>query len=147
VDLFRLLDRGGCRHQAVCRYFDETIDPCGMACDVCLGMSLDRVAPPRSPGRGIVPSWPTAEASRFERLRALRRRLADRENVPPYVVFSDAVLRELAARRPHSEADLLAIPGIGPVKVARYGPAFLDLLKEESPSAQTSERFARRIGT
>jgi ATP-dependent DNA helicase RecQ len=143
VGLFRLLERGGCRHQALCGYFDESIAPCGDSCDRCLKLDLDAVAPPSArPGRGsreapastrpLSPTWQLstseAEADVFERLRILRRELADRENVPPYIVFSDAVLREMARRRPRSEAELLAVPGVGPTKLARYGKAFLDVL-------------------
>jgi ATP-dependent DNA helicase RecQ len=65
----------------------------------------------------------------FERLRATRKRLADAEGVPAYIIFSDAVLRHMAARVPASAAEMLAIPGIGPVKLERYGAAFLDALR------------------
>jgi ATP-dependent DNA helicase RecQ len=135
--LFNLLDRGGCRHQAVVGYFDEAIEPCGDACDACLGLNLDDVSPtarPASRSRGYVPSWqqPTSarETAVFERLRALRRQLAERENVPAYVVFNDAVLRELSRRLPSNEAEFLAIPGVGPAKLKRYGTAFLDALRD-----------------
>jgi ATP-dependent DNA helicase RecQ len=135
VGLFRLLERSGCRHQALCGYFDEQIEPCGDACDVCLGLSLDHVAPkvrasastPRLPSAPIAVSQ--AEAERFEALRALRRQLSDAEKVPPYVVFSDAVLRELARRQPKTPHEMLAIPGIGPAKLARYGEVFLEALR------------------
>ena len=69
------------------------------------------------------------ESAAFERLRALRRQLADRENVPAYVVFSDAVLREMARRLPRSDEELLAVPGVGPAKLQRYGGAFIDALR------------------
>jgi len=67
----------------------------------------------------------------FQRLRALRRSLADDEGVPAYIVFSDAVLARMAAEQPQDEAGLLAVPGIGPAKLARYGAAFLRLLRDE----------------
>jgi ATP-dependent DNA helicase RecQ len=80
-----------------------------------------------------VPSWQqpasTREAAIFERLRALRRQIADRENVPAYVVFNDAVLREMARRVPGNESQMLALPGVGPAKLQRYGAAFLDALR------------------
>ncbi|MGH7821959.1 MAG: HRDC domain-containing protein, partial [Candidatus Binatia bacterium] len=66
----------------------------------------------------------------FERLRALRRSLADAEGVPAYIVFSDAVLRAMAAAHPHDEAALLRVSGVGPAKLARYGEAFLRLLRD-----------------
>jgi ATP-dependent DNA helicase RecQ len=61
----------------------------------------------------------------FERLRALRRRLADEQNVPAYVVFSDATLAAMAARRPTTTEELLRISGVGQAKLARYGAPFL----------------------
>jgi ATP-dependent DNA helicase RecQ len=67
----------------------------------------------------------------FTRLRALRRSLADAEGVPAYIVFSDAVLARMAALRPTDDAGLLAISGVGPAKLARYGEAFLRLLRAD----------------
>ncbi len=57
----------------------------------------------------------------FEVLRAWRRERSKADGVPAYVVFSDAVLIELAVRRPTSEAGMLAVSGIGPAKLAAYG--------------------------
>lgn len=65
----------------------------------------------------------------FERLRALRRELADKLNVPAYVVFSDRTLLEMAEARPRDEADLLGVSGVGEHKLARYGKAFLDAIR------------------
>ena len=61
----------------------------------------------------------------FERLRTLRKRLADEEGVPPYIVFSDAALRAMCAARPATDDEFLAVNGVGPVKLERYGAAFL----------------------
>jgi len=146
VGLFNLLERSGCRHQALVGYFDESVAPCASACDACLGLSLDEAfaRTARSPRREPEPSWRTPswrgqaqpaddddddDPELFDRLRALRRRIADAENVPAYIVFSDAVLRQMARRVPRTERDLLAIPGIGPAKLARYGERFLDTLR------------------
>ena len=60
----------------------------------------------------------------FERLRALRKKLADQAGVPPYVVFPDRTLRELARRRPRSVEDLEGVFGVGAHKAERYGAAF-----------------------
>lgn len=65
----------------------------------------------------------------FEQLRALRRRLADEQGVPAYVVFSDATLEEMAILRPATLDQLLAVNGVGEVKLERYGAAFLDVLR------------------
>jgi ATP-dependent DNA helicase RecQ len=69
------------------------------------------------------------DAVLFERLRALRRRLADQANVPPYVVFSDRSLVEMATYFPQSPASLLAIDGVGQHKLQNYGEAFLAVLR------------------
>ena len=62
----------------------------------------------------------------FERLRAVRKRLADEEGVPPFVVFADATLAEMAATLPTDEASLLAVSGVGKHKLRRFGGEFLD---------------------
>lgn len=67
----------------------------------------------------------------FQRLRALRKRLADDQGVPPYVVFSDATLRGMVRLRPQTADDLLAVSGVGKVKLERYGAAFLAELRGE----------------
>ena len=65
----------------------------------------------------------------FEALRACRRELAKEAGVPPYVIFHDSALREMAALRPTSLAALGRIAGVGQRKLDAYGQAFLDALK------------------
>ncbi len=64
----------------------------------------------------------------FARLRALRKRLADEQRVPAYVVFSDATLAEMAARKPGTYVDLLGVNGVGQAKLERYGDAFIEAI-------------------
>lgn len=64
----------------------------------------------------------------FEALATERRRLAADQNVPPYVVFHDRTLREMAQRRPRTPAELLAISGVGESKLQKYGSAFLAIV-------------------
>jgi ATP-dependent DNA helicase RecQ len=71
-----------------------------------------------------------SDARLFEKLRALRKRLADEQNVPPYVVFSDATLVEMCRRKPGTEAGLMEVSGVGEVKLARYGQTFLAAIAE-----------------
>ena len=66
----------------------------------------------------------------FDALRKLRRDLASEAGVPPYVIFHDSTLRDLAAQRPRSDAELAQIAGIGARKREAYGPAFLELIAE-----------------
>ena len=65
----------------------------------------------------------------FEALRAHRLSVARTEAVPPFVVASDRTLRDMARARPQSESELLSVYGMGPVKAARYGTGFLDVLR------------------
>ena len=67
----------------------------------------------------------TVDDTLFERLRALRRRLAEEQGVPAYVVFSDATLAAMAALKPTTAEELLRVSGVGQTKLARYGEAFL----------------------
>ncbi|QIM62591.1 ATP-dependent DNA helicase RecQ [Pasteurellaceae bacterium Orientalotternb1] len=68
----------------------------------------------------------------FARLRFLRKQIADKENVPPYVVFNDATLQEMAEFLPITEEEMLAINGVGERKLERFGPAFLQLIREHT---------------
>jgi DNA helicase-2/ATP-dependent DNA helicase PcrA len=65
----------------------------------------------------------------YERLREWRRTTASEQQVPAYVVFTDATLVALAERKPTTEAELAVIGGIGPRKLAQYGDAVLALVK------------------
>lgn len=66
----------------------------------------------------------------FESLRALRLELAEAQGVPPYVIFHDATLTELARRRPASLHEMATISGVGESKLARYGQQFLLHIRE-----------------
>lgn len=66
----------------------------------------------------------------FETLRRLRREIADREGVPPYIVFADSTLREMAKFNPTTPDELLAIKGVGESKLERYGALFINAIKK-----------------
>jgi ATP-dependent DNA helicase RecQ len=68
---------------------------------------------------------PECDRELFERLRRLRKEIADAERVPPFVVFSDAALLAMAAQLPSNEAGFLLIHGVGRHKLQRYGAKFL----------------------
>ncbi len=70
-----------------------------------------------------------------ERLRDWRREESKRQSTPAFVVFTDATLIALAEAMPASDAELLAVPGLGRAKLERYGPAVLALLAGEEPPA------------
>ena len=77
----------------------------------------------------------TSDQVLFEQLRAMRAELAQQAHVPAYVIFHDATLLNIAAARPNTEAELLAVPGIGAQKAAKYGKAVLEVI-----SAYKTER-------
>ena len=68
----------------------------------------------------------------FQELRTLRRRLAEEQGVPAFVVFNDAALRGLASAKPATPEAMLKVSGVGPAKVQRYGEAFLAAIREHS---------------
>ncbi|MFU2080553.1 DNA helicase RecQ [Avibacterium endocarditidis] len=76
----------------------------------------------------------------FARLRFLRKQIADKENIPPYIVFNDATLQEMAQYQPTSKREMLQINGVGATKLERFGQAFLHIIQEhKSLSAKNSQ--------
>ncbi len=95
----------------------------------------------RTPSRFLAElGSPAAEAASppegFEALKAWRLRRARADEVPAYLVFHNSALEEIAARRPRSLAELGAVPGVGPAKLARYGEEVLAALSEEQVEQQ-----------
>ena len=72
----------------------------------------------------------TYDHALFERLRERRKELADKANVPPYVIFPDKTLIQMAAVLPLSREQLLQIHGVGAVKCEKYGQIFIELLAQ-----------------
>lgn len=91
---------------------------------------------PRSTGQGRAPrsekSSRLTEYDRglFEELRTLRQRMADAQNVPLFVVFGDASLRQMAAEFPLNIEEFSKIHGVGQAKLERYGPEFLEVIRK-----------------
>ena len=66
----------------------------------------------------------------FEKLRSLRKELASEQGVPPFVIFSDRTLHEMACHFPTTKMQLLAISGVGETKLSRYGTQFMEAIEE-----------------
>jgi len=79
--------------------------------------------------------WEDVDRSLFEKLRALRRTIAQDRQSPAYLVFSDQTLRELARRQPATKAQMLEVKGVGPKKLDDFGDAFLRCIIQENESA------------
>jgi ATP-dependent DNA helicase RecQ len=98
-------------------------------------LSLARQRKPekeRAPRRSKVEteSWEGVDRDLFERLRALRLRIARERGVPPYVIFHDTTLRELARLKPRSTDALRHVYGVGARKADDLGEAVLDAIRE-----------------
>lgn len=81
-------------------------------------------------GAGAADSWDGVDRGLFDALRAVRTGLASEQGVPPYVVFGDAALRDMARRRPSTAAAFLSVRGVGEHKRAQYGDAFVGAIVE-----------------
>lgn len=73
---------------------------------------------------------PAAYDDLFDALKELRTEIASEHGVPPYIIFSDATLAEMAAVRPNNNTKMLSISGVGGVKLERYGDEFLSVIRE-----------------
>ena len=80
--------------------------------------------------RGGEPAVDAADAALFEALRAWRRDRAAEQHVPPYVIFHDATLADIARRRPANADALKGVSGVGQSKLQRYGAEVLKLVRE-----------------
>src|SRR5690606_3047633 len=76
----------------------------------------------------------------WEALRECRRQIAAEQGVPPYVIFHDVTLREIAATKPRSADALLGISGVGLAKLERYGDRFLDVVRAHGVASADDER-------
>ena len=91
-------------------------------------VALDK--PRRNAGRNLAVEGLDADVrARFEALRAWRRDRAIEQRVPPYVIFQDKTLVEIALQEPRGLDQLGGIPGVGAGKLERYGPAVLEVLE------------------
>ena len=81
----------------------------------------------------------------FERLRALRRRLAADRGVPPYVVFSDRTLRDMCARMPRGAEQMRMVHGVGQWKLSTYGEVFLREINAVDSSPDDGSVASQRV--
>ncbi|MGE7592283.1 DNA helicase RecQ [Peribacillus frigoritolerans] len=72
----------------------------------------------------------SADHGLFEELRQLRKELASTENVPPFIIFSDASLKDMAVKLPRTEEEFLEVKGVGMQKFERFGDAFLQVISQ-----------------
>ena len=90
----------------------------------------DRLEKPRRAKPAAAGSLSEADEKLLNALYAVRKRLAGKQNLPAFMVFNDATLREMAEKKPMSIDELLNISGVGEKKAARYGNAFLRVIED-----------------
>ncbi|MEI6895978.1 MAG: DNA helicase RecQ [Psychromonas sp.] len=81
--------------------------------------------------KGVLAS--VADNKLFARLRQLRKQIADREELPPYIIFSDVSLAEMSELMPLTEREFLNISGVGHIKLKKYGDEFMGIISEYVP--------------
>jgi ATP-dependent DNA helicase RecQ len=99
--------------------------------DVAVSIANPPKAPRKTPsGTRVAARASSMDDALFERLRALRKRLADEGGLPPYVIFHDSTLRHMAERMPLDLGQFAGLPGVGQAKLARYGEQFIAALRD-----------------
>lgn len=89
-----------------------------------------RTGPPKAKGGAVRGTDEEYDRDLFDRLRLVRKELAEHRGVPPFVIFHDKTLAEMAGRIPQNEGELLAITGVGEAKCRSYGTEFLEAIRE-----------------
>lgn len=116
---------GRCLRNAILRYFGETVDaPCGH-CSVCQNPSQESDVRIRRRQKNSDVDDPAL----FEKLRKLRAETASEQRIAAFMVFSDATLRDMCAKRPTTPAAFLEVSGVGEKKARQYGEAFLACIR------------------
>jgi RecQ family ATP-dependent DNA helicase len=123
-----------CRRAFLLGYFSETWQQqnCG-ACDICV---------PRAPSKIVEQVNAEFDQDLFGSLRALRRSLAEAQHVPPYMIFGDKTLQEMARSYPQSMESMSKVFGVGKGKLTQYGEAFLNVIKSYAVEKGIAERSA-----
>ncbi len=81
----------------------------------------------------------------FEALKALRKQLAEKQEIPPYMIFHDATLEQMISDRPSTNTEFQFISGVGEQKLARYGNAFLAVIKEHPRPALLNNQLSDTV--
>jgi len=151
-----------CRRKYLLNYFDEnTGHHCGN-CDVCLREDefageavnvrslIDRILAGDAKGRSAGRTEGSENGLPYERgllqdLKFIRRQLADRMNIAPYIILSDATLMEMATYLPQDLEELSRISGFGEVKLHKYGEKFLIAVRAYCHTRRLRSRMDQKI--
>ncbi len=136
-DMMSYCEQTSCRRATLLRYFGEEWigGPCN-GCDICL--------PPRErrrPARETETTVAEFDRELFEKLRIVRRGLAESQGVPPYVIFGDRTLQEMSRAYPQQMESMARIFGVGREKLAQYGEIFLNEIRAYAAEKNIEERM------
>ncbi len=123
--------QASCRRKFLLNYFGEpwAEENCH-GCDICVPvMSADNSTVDQPFDQEL-----------FERLRQLRKRIADQRRVPPFVIFGDRSLQDMATYLPHSQASFTQVYGVGQNKLHDFGPIFINAIKQYAVEKHLPEK-------
>lgn len=137
-EVMRYAELTSCRRAFLLNYFGEqtTQTTCG-ACDICTPRQKLATSPSNT---SITEAFDT---DLFEELRALRRRLAEARGLPPYMIFGDKTLQDMARQYPQTPERLMGVSGVGREKLAQYGNTFIEAIRAYALPKGIAERPSR----
>ncbi len=123
----------GCRRKFLLEYFNEAyeIGNCGN-CDCCITptpLQVQKLKSKKSASKSTFTDNTNYDTSLFEVLRQVRTAEATRLKVPPYIVFGDKALHEMATSKPQTNEDFLNINGVGDKKLEKFGEVFMGVIR------------------
>ncbi len=139
--VLRYGDLSYCRRKFLLNYFNEEYTETNCSnCDRCIKKPLPEVSAPahrfviKPPSLDIALEGDSYDKLLFEKLRTLRMNESKRLHVPPYVVFGDKALIQMAKHLPKTQSEFLEIHGVGQQKLTQFGKQFLAVIQEHSSS-------------
>ncbi len=120
-----------CRRRQLLSYFGEPMaaGSCD-ACDVCVPQIVQQAAEAKPKVGSLL--MPTHDLERFQKLRVVRKRIADAERIPAFMIFGDKSLKDMAAKRPKDKAGFSRVFGVGQAKLEAFSDVFLDVIREHA---------------